>query len=146
MKFKVGSRVKCVNSGYSYSSHSDMAKELKLKNWTGGNTMSDGMIGKIVAIYGTHCGVRVGGIDYIISAEGLKSLGSMKNPTHLVVWEVEGCGDPCEFFTDEKKAKGFVKELSEKSDTKKDSIILVEIKSAQKVNVIKNVRLNQYKI
>ncbi len=69
-----------------------------------------------------------------------------KNPTHLVVWEVKGCGDPCKFFTNEKDAKEEVKKLSDQSDVKKDSIILVEIKSAQKVNVIKNVRLNQYKI
>lgn len=146
MEFKVGDKVKCVNSGSGYSTHTSMAKTLKLKNWEYHSSMSNGEIGKIIAISGIHCGVRVKDRDYIIGAEGLKSVGTPKNPTHLVVWEVEVGGDPCEFFTDEKKAKEFVKELSEKSDVRKDSIILVEIKSAQKVNVIRNVRLSGYKI
>lgn len=128
-----------------------------------------GHIGEIKAMQGNHFTIKFGNWDsghsggYGYNERGSKNFwnysereaereleiirkGKPKDPTHLVVWEIEGCGDPCEFFTDEKKAKEFVKELSEKSDVKKDSIILVEIKSAQKVNVIKNVRLNQYKI
>jgi hypothetical protein len=68
-----------------------------------------------------------------------------KNPTHIVIWDEED-RDPHQFFTSEKEAREFIKELSEKSNVMKDSIILVEIKSAQKVNIIRNVRLNQYKV
>ena len=68
-----------------------------------------------------------------------------KAPTHVVIWDEED-RDPHKFFTSEKEAKVFVKELSEKSQVKKDSIILVVIKSTQKVKVIRNVRLSNYKI
>lgn len=68
-----------------------------------------------------------------------------KTPTHVVIWDEES-RDPHQFFISEKKAKVFIKELSEKSEVKKDSIILVEIKSSQKVKVIRNVRLSNYKI
>ena len=68
-----------------------------------------------------------------------------KNPTHLVVWDEE-YRDPHRFFTSEKEAKDFVKELSKKSRVKKDSIILVVIKSVQKVSITNNVRLMNYKI
>lgn len=68
-----------------------------------------------------------------------------KSPTHVVIWDEED-KDPHKFFTDEKEAKEFMKELSEKSNVRKDSIILIEIKSAQKVNITKNVRLMNYKI
>ena len=70
---------------------------------------------------------------------------ALKNPTHLVIWDEEG-RDPHKFFTDEEKTKEFMKELSEKSGVKKDSIILVAIKSVQKVSITKMVRLAGYKI
>ncbi len=67
-----------------------------------------------------------------------------KSPTHLVVWEEDA--DPCRFFQSEQEAKDFIKELSEKSDVIKDSIILVEIKSARKVQIQKSLRYAQHKI
>ena len=68
----------------------------------------------------------------------------MVKPTHLVVWEEDT--NPCKFFESEEKANEFVKELSEKSSVKKDSIILVEIKSTKKVTIQKSLRKSDYKI
>ena len=68
-----------------------------------------------------------------------------KKPTHIVVWD-ESCGDPCKFFISEKDAKDFIKELSEKNVVVKDSIILAEIKSCQKVNINKILKYSQHKI
>ena len=146
MKFKVGDRVECVNQGQSYSTNREMAKTLKLKNWSCDTSMSNGEIGKVVAVKDNFCGVSVSGMDYLINSEGLKNLGALKTPTHLVVWEVVGCGDPCKFFTDEKEAKEFMKELSDEEDVDEESIILVAIKSVRKVNVKKNINLSGYKI
>ena len=67
-----------------------------------------------------------------------------KVPTHLVVWEEDK--DPCEFFESEQEAKDFVKELSEKDNVKKDSILLVEIKSVRKVTIRKSLTFAQHKI
>ena len=37
----------------------------------------------------------------------------LKAPTHIVIWEIKGCGDPCKFFIKEPEAKDFIKALSE---------------------------------
>ena len=66
-------------------------------------------------------------------------------PSHLVVWDT-GCGDPHKFFESEKEANAFVKDLSDKSDVIKDSIILVEVKSVKKVTIRKYLTSAQYKI
>ncbi len=73
-----------------------------------------------------------------------KSNYKPKNPTHLVVWEEDR--DPCKFFESEDKAKEFIKELSEKSNVTKDSIVLVEIKSARKIKIQKSLRYLKYTI
>ncbi len=74
----------------------------------------------------------------------LASPKSLKAPTHLVVWEEDQ--DPSKFFTSEQEAKDFVKELSEKDNVKKDSILLVEIKSVRKVTIRKSLTFAQHKI
>jgi len=66
--------------------------------------------------------------------------------THLVQWDLEGCGDPVKAFTNEKDAKDFIKELSDTDNVKKDSIVLYTIKSAQEVVIQKTLRLKQKKI
>ena len=67
-----------------------------------------------------------------------------KTPTHIVIWEEDR--DPCKFFESEDKAKEFIKELSEKSNVTKDSIVLVEIKSARKIKIQKSLRYLKYTI
>ena len=67
-----------------------------------------------------------------------------KTPSHIVVWKEDT--DPCKFFNSLEEANEFVKELSEKSSVKKDSIILVEIKTARKVTIQKSLRKSEYKI
>jgi len=74
--------------------------------------------------------------------EGALELAKPKkpiNPTHLVVWD-EKDQDPCQFFESGDEARDFIKELSEKPHVIKDSIILVEIKSAKKVVIQKSLR------
>ena len=68
-----------------------------------------------------------------------------KEPTYLVVWD-EKQKDPCEFFTSEPEAKDFIKELSERDNVIKESIVLVEIKSCKKVAIRKSVTFAQHKI
>jgi len=61
-----------------------------------------------------------------------------KTPTHVVIWEEDN--DPAKLFTSEKDANDFIKELTENSDVKQDSIILLEVKSAKKVKVNKVIK------
>jgi len=68
----------------------------------------------------------------------------LKVPTHLVIWEEDI--DPVQFFSNEKEAKDFIKELSERRNVKKDSILLVEIKSCQKVQIDKVLKYTAHKI
>ena len=67
-----------------------------------------------------------------------------KTPSHLVVWEENT--DPCKFFNSLEEANEFVKKLSENTNVKEDSIILVEIKSARKITIQKSLRKSEYKI
>ena len=68
-----------------------------------------------------------------------------KVPTYLVIWD-ETSKDPNKFFTSLVEAKEFIKALSEKSEVIKDSIILVEIKSAKKMQIKKSLLPSTYKI
>jgi len=127
-KFKVGDSVKVL----------DCATE-ELADYVG-------EIGKIVDDGGSYCDWKVEFVsgkiwsadnDELILAK--KGNYKPKAPTHLVVWEEDV--DPCKFFTSEKEAKDFIKELSEKSEVKKDSIVLVEIKSVTKIGIRKSTTL-----
>ena len=69
----------------------------------------------------------------------------LKKPTHIVVWD-EGCGDPAKFFTDEKEAKEFIKELSEKSKVIKDSIVFAEVRNVKKMSITKTLKYSEHKI
>ncbi len=146
-KFKVGDRVKVINSGRTFSSYSKMAKELNLKNWKDGESLVDRTIGKIVNISNCYVGITTQEGDFIIGKDGLKLLDKNykpKTPSHIVVWEENT--NPCKFFNSLEEANEFVKELSEKSSVKKDSIILVEIKTARKITIQKSLRKSEYKI
>lgn len=68
----------------------------------------------------------------------------LKKPTHVVVWEEET--DPAKFFTSKKEAEDFIKTLIDKPEVCKDSIVLVEIKSAKKVMIKKSLNKKNYKI
>lgn len=65
-------------------------------------------------------------------------------PTHIVIWNEDR--DPCKFFTNLIEAEKFIKELTEKPNVKKDSIILVEIKSAKSITIQKSIRKSDYKM
>lgn len=68
------------------------------------------------------------------------------SPTHLVIWDTENI-DPYRFFTSKEEVDDFIKELVEKRDVKKDSIVLIEIKTAKKIQVVKTLKSNKnYKI
>ncbi len=80
----------------------------------------------------------------LYKGKGVVPKVKLKEPTHIVVWEEDT--DPCKFFTSEPEAKNFIKELSERSDVVKESIVLVEIKSCKKAVVRKSVTFAQHKI
>lgn len=93
-------------------------------------------------------GKRVGGDDgwYVKrfeKAEGGKPYVT-KAPTHVVIWEEDR--DPARLFTSESDAKDFIKTLSDKPNVKKDSILLIEIKSCRKVTISKRLGYNIHKI
>ncbi len=147
-KFKKGDKVKVVNRGRTYSSFYDMAKALKLENWENNKSATNEMTGKVVNISsnGFYVGISTKERDFVMGEDGLELVKeyNLKAPTHLVVWEEDT--DPCEFFESEQEAKDFVKELSEKDSVKKDSILLVEIKSVRKVTIRKSLTFAQHKI
>lgn len=68
-----------------------------------------------------------------------------QEPTHVVIWDEED-KDPHKFFPSQKDAEQFTKELSEKSEVIKDSIVLVEIKSVKKIKIVKSLKTEQFKI
>jgi len=147
MKFKKGNKVKVVNSGQVYSGFDEMAKKLKLKNWEDGKFVRSGIVGKIVNISGYHVGITTQEGDFVIGEEGLELVSpeyKPKTPTHLVVWEEDE--DPYKFFTSEQEANEFIKELSEKDNVNKDSIVLVEIKSCKKITISKRLTTKEFKI
>ncbi len=117
------------------------------RNINGANYFIAGTKGTIIQISGEMTPYKLkfendeeGWVDSI----ELISNHKPKEPTHLVVWEEDT--DPCEFFISEKEAKGFIKVLSEKSSVKKESIVLVEIKSCKKVTIRKSLDYKQHKI
>ena len=73
-----------------------------------------------------------------------RNLKDLKVPTHLVIWDEDK--DPVKFFTSDKEARDFIKTLIDKTSVKKDSIVLIEIKSAFKIEVEKKLKSVQYKI
>ena len=77
--------------------------------------------------------------------EILKKKLIYKAPTHIVIWDEEG-RDPHKFFTSKPETDDFIKELIEKRGVRKDSIVLVEIKTVKKIEVVKNLRSKEYKI
>jgi len=66
--------------------------------------------------------------------------------THAVIWEVKGCGDPSQLFSNEKDAKVKIKDLSERTDIVEGSILFLELKSVKKVSVTKSLRFSQHKV
>lgn len=130
MEFRVGDKVRCIGQASG-------------AGWTFGKIFA---IGSIVGEGGSNpCYFPKDGNGVYGESLELANQKSMKAPTHLVIWDEDG-GDPHRFFTSEPDAKKFMKELEEKSEVVKDSIILVAIKSVQKVSITKIVRLKGYKI
>jgi len=85
----------------------------------------------------------------IASLDDLDRLRNLKYRS-LKKLEINKCFDGAirlaEELGEEDKAKEFIKELSEKSSVKKDSILLIEIKSCRKVNITKRLDYKQHKI
>ena len=137
MKFKVGDKVKV---------REDLEIDKTYGNYTFINSMSN-FAGKIVTIKEIERdSYRIVEMDCCWTDEMFISPGyKPKDPTHIVIWDTENV-DPHRFFPSEKEARDFMKELSEKSDVVQDSVILVAIKSAQKVSITKLVRFKNYKI
>lgn len=148
MEIKVGCKVEVVNSGSTYSAYDEKAKELKLKRWIPNRSPSDGTFGKVISIAGHHAGISTPEGEFVMGIDGLKIISSsykLKVPTHVVIWDEES-RDPSKFFTSESEANDFIKELSEKSNVIKNSILLIQIKSCKKVVIEKRLRYKEHKI
>ena len=68
----------------------------------------------------------------------------LMTPTHVVVLEEDR--DPAKFFTSKKDADDFIKDLSDRQEVKKDSIVIAEVKNVKKVSIYKQLKTTQYKI
>ena len=133
-KFKVGDRVKCVES------HNDNVKGYGWKKDLVFNItkITDTSSNKPIYFGGKNSN---GVFEHGLIAKNYKP----KKPTHIVVWD-EGCGDPAKFFTDEKEAKEFIKELSENPKTIKDSIVFAEVRNVKKMSITKTLKYSEHKI
>ena len=77
-KFKIGDKVKVIDSDNCYGHYDAMADQMGLKNWKVGNNLSDGDEGMIVAIE-KHpdlgkiiYGMYTNGREYIMNVDGLE--------------------------------------------------------------------------
>ncbi len=137
-KFKVGDKVKIVRINFATSGiliTKDIGKTCKVTSVSVG--------GNIYILDNNHYGANFPESSLEL-AKGYKA-PKPKKPTHIVVWD-EGCGDPAQFFTSEPLAKTFIKELSEKSEVVKDSIIFAEVKNVKKVRISKQLNYKQHTI
>lgn len=73
---KIGDIVIVVREGKSYTTHSEMAKELGLKFFKSleHRLLKNGNVARIVAIKDEFIGIRKDGEDYIISKDGIEIL------------------------------------------------------------------------
>lgn len=146
-----GDRVKVFNPGGVYDTNSDMASRLGIRSdWRSGYLPSEGDTGIVVAIQGSYVAVKSDSRNpsFVIHIDGLRKTEAVfapKSPTHGVIWD-EDDEDPVKLFTSEKDARQFIMELSEKSYVKKDSILLLEIKSCKSVTIRKSLTTKQHKI
>jgi len=135
-EFKKGDRVRRINNSLSWISSGDTAivtEDLLTDSYDKSlyvRTEKDGV---------NNCG----NVENFEKIEDTKPKVLVK-PTHIVVWEEDR--DPAKFFTSEKDATDFIKQLTEKSSVKQDSIVLVEIKSCKKIKIQKNLKKSDYKI
>lgn len=146
MEFKVGDRVRVINKyGGKETLTNKCGKVIFIENnslisvefdeYIYGHS-SDGK-GKVGFCWNTNNETEL----ELISNEKLEK----KKPTYIVIWD-EKSKDPHKFFTDEKSARDFMKELIEKQEVIKESIILVKIASAEQVTISKLVRYKHYLI
>lgn len=132
MEFKIGDKVRCIKpvDRDKYGGSGWDLNKVFIIDREGEGPCYFPKVGD--GVYGTHL--------------ELVNPKNLKEPTHLVIWNILGSGDPHRFFRSEKEAKDFMKELSEKDDVVQDSVILVAIKSVQQVSVTRLVRFKNYKI
>jgi hypothetical protein len=117
---------------------------------------------RVKRIQGGHCGnMQVGDMGTVTKLDGydmclkeftgnfdsvnyeLVKTGNPGPVTHVVLWDDE-YKDPHRICYNEQEAKDLIKELSEKNNVKKDSIVLVEVKSIKRVSVMKYLRYAKY--
>ncbi len=134
MEFKIGDKVKIIQYNCSGVNIGDICIIEKYKD------------GNLYAMNKRSKEMKTSGCNCENNFELVTSNYKPKIPSHLVVWEIKGCGDPCKFFENLNEANVFVKELSEDSSVDQDSIILVEIKSSRKVTISKRLTLKEFKI
>lgn len=81
-------------------------------------------------------------------ADDLLLIGTkpLKTPSHIVIWATTSSSDPHKFFTNELESDDFIKSLTENIYVDRNSIILVEIKTVKKIEVVKKLKSKQYKI
>lgn len=72
-------------------------------------------------------GVCKDGCGQYVPASCVRILQGARAVTHIVVWDIRGCGDPHEVFFDKKTAMEKVEKLIEDDKVYNDSIHLFEI-------------------
>lgn len=72
---KIGDRVRIVSNGHTYTSHKNMAHELKSSNWSRGYLPKNGSVGEVINIYREFILVEDDkGREFVIGSKGLEVL------------------------------------------------------------------------
>ena len=142
MEFKKGDRIK-------YLGTKEGETDSDWETYFGIHGIKEGSKGTIQSVHSSYYYVENDGrptTDGCLHDCDLELVNSkeLKKPTHLVVWEEDQ--DPCKFFENLNEANVFIKALSENTDVKQDSIVLVEIKTARKITIQKSLRAKEFKI
>ncbi len=118
-EFRVGDRVERIENAYNGMGVGDVGAiidmgvgGIALKEWGGGHD---------------HSNLK------LITGKQPKP----KKPTHIVTYDVKGCGDPHKLAYSEKEAKETSKELLKDNNVVEDSIVIYEIKKIirPKINI-----------
>lgn len=146
--FKVGDRVKIVSDGKIHTGYREAARRLNAQKWFFGSNARNGETGIVksfqqerMADGGVLYLVDVGDREILIGLNGLALLQNRRGRPStkprpvkfLLKYDLDV--DPIEEFETMDQVNDRIKQLLERSDLKRDSMVVYEIKSKKQVKV-----------
>lgn len=137
-----------INSGSIFSTSDNIAQQLGATKYVNGDSFGKGFNGKydsntkvnvindITIANDTYYLIEKDNQQWVIGERGLDNIGISETKPHkfLVMWEIQGCGDPTEFFYTLINAKKKAADLSQDNNVIISSIKIIEIKTIWEVN------------